>query len=567
MLVKRRKRGRLLLEYGLLALLVFTAVLLRTTRLGDWDFGGDEILHIYAANEVIRGEPPRLPSGQLYDRSLLYTYSVAAVGSVVGLNEVTARLPGVLFGTLTVVAVFFVARAWYSSLAGLISAFLIAFLPAEVDYSREVRMYALFQLLNLLTLFLVFQALEANRGSPARWIRGRNLRSWSEKLRVDPILLVIASALLVTTVSVHRLTMVAMAGPWVYATGMAVAAVWSDRRREIASLKWIAISVLPVLTILLIRLVSPASIQEMLEIARHAPTWAQGNVDNWAYYLRPLRYDYPVLVATSGVAAISALLQNWRASIFLICCFGVPLLLHSFALAWKADRYIHHLLPLFGILWSAGFAKAISAVYQALAAALNAALGPKRAKLAAGFAVGATAAMVLLTTPWFVRSVKAYVLGGKDTPLQASHPGWKKAMAYVANRAQPNDVIIVSRPLQALYYGPDLPIYHLNNNLENLILGKDLRDSSGRQIEYTAGAPVIMDVEALRNVVIQHPSGWYVTETFRFFYDRPTPPAIRQFVLDHFQPQEVGDELEISVWRWEDLGPEVRDRARGRPPG
>jgi len=90
----------------------------------------------------------------------------------------------------------------------------------------------------------------------------------------------------------------------------------------------------------------------------------------------------------------------------------------------------------------------------------------------------------------------------------------------------------------------------LNNNLSDLIYRYDLQDTKGRKIEYTAGAPVIMDVATLRTVVSEHPTGWYVTESFRFLADRPTPPAIRAFVNENFEPQEIASVEDISVWHW-----------------
>ena len=123
-------------------------------------------------------------------------------------------------------------------------------------------------------------------------------------------------------------------------------------------------------------------------------------------------------------------------------------------------------------------------------------------------------------------------------------------MTYVSELATPDEIIITSLPLLAKYYGPERPIYHLNNNLANLILSHDLRDNEGRLLEYTAGAPVVMDVEMLRKLVEEHPSGWFVIERLRFLHDTPIPPEMRVFIKRHFQLQDVPSVNDMMVWRW-----------------
>ena len=73
--------------------------------------GVRQIFHIFAAQEMMKGRPPTMPSGWVYDRALPYTTLVSITGNAIGLDQWTSRLPSVVFGVFTIIVVFVMGRA------------------------------------------------------------------------------------------------------------------------------------------------------------------------------------------------------------------------------------------------------------------------------------------------------------------------------------------------------------------------------------------------------------------------------------------------------------------------
>jgi 4-amino-4-deoxy-L-arabinose transferase-like glycosyltransferase len=124
--------------------------------------GFDETIHVYAAKSILETGKPELPSGEIYDRALFFTKAVALSFKLFGVNELSARLPSIVFGVLSVVLVFFIGRGFGTS-AGLIAALLMAFMPFEVGWSRACRMYSMYQFFFLLTLFSFYKGFEPEK--------------------------------------------------------------------------------------------------------------------------------------------------------------------------------------------------------------------------------------------------------------------------------------------------------------------------------------------------------------------------------------------------------------------
>ena len=129
----------------LLTLLVLTGLSLRLINLGKPGLAYDESFHVVSAKSMLDTGEPNLPSGEPYTRALLFTRLVAFSFSLLGSNEFAARLPSVIFGTLTIILIFFVGKRMFGTTVGLISAIFLALSPFEIAWARECRMYAMFQ--------------------------------------------------------------------------------------------------------------------------------------------------------------------------------------------------------------------------------------------------------------------------------------------------------------------------------------------------------------------------------------------------------------------------------------
>ena len=112
-----------LLWMALCLIVLFMAATLRISHLGDADYGLDEIFHVYVSQELLKGNPPVLPSGYHYERGLPYSWVVATARYVGGFNEVALRMPSVVFGLFVIVLVYWMTSRWFSPLAGIVAAF------------------------------------------------------------------------------------------------------------------------------------------------------------------------------------------------------------------------------------------------------------------------------------------------------------------------------------------------------------------------------------------------------------------------------------------------------------
>ncbi|MFA5367621.1 MAG: glycosyltransferase family 39 protein, partial [Dehalococcoidia bacterium] len=129
---------------------------LRMYDLGSQSLWYDEGYSIQAALAMLDKGAPVLPSGWFYTHGLLSTGFMAASMGMFGETELAARLPSVIFGTLTIPLVFFFARRIGGTRTALIAAFIVTFLAIEIAWSRQARMYQQLQFFYMLSLYLFY---------------------------------------------------------------------------------------------------------------------------------------------------------------------------------------------------------------------------------------------------------------------------------------------------------------------------------------------------------------------------------------------------------------------------
>src|SRR5205823_15057712 len=82
---------------------------------------------------------------------------------ILGSGELAVRLPSIIAGTLTIPAVYGLGRELYDRRTGLVAAILAVPAPFMVWYSQESRMYGLFMLLAVLSVWSQVAALRGGR--------------------------------------------------------------------------------------------------------------------------------------------------------------------------------------------------------------------------------------------------------------------------------------------------------------------------------------------------------------------------------------------------------------------
>jgi len=139
-----------------LAMIVAVGFGLRAYDLAATDRDSDENTSLDAIRGILNTGAPIATSGIWYTRGPLYHYAVALWLKIVGYSSENARFTSVVFGTITLIVVFFLARKFTGKiwLALLVTA-ILAIDPWELAISRNTRFYQFLQM-NVLFTFWFF---------------------------------------------------------------------------------------------------------------------------------------------------------------------------------------------------------------------------------------------------------------------------------------------------------------------------------------------------------------------------------------------------------------------------
>lgn len=129
----------------LAVLLIIAAAVPRLYNLGEQGFYMDEETTAFASRAILNGNEAQMPSGMPYRRALPHSWLNSVSARILGADkELSYRLPGAIFGILTVPLIFFLARPYVGTSVAFLAALLLAFSEWHIITSRQARMYAPF---------------------------------------------------------------------------------------------------------------------------------------------------------------------------------------------------------------------------------------------------------------------------------------------------------------------------------------------------------------------------------------------------------------------------------------
>ncbi len=510
-----------------LAILLLTifGFILRLYDLGSQSFWYDEGYSVNAALSMLEKGAPILPSGQFYSHGLLNTGLIASSIGIFGESEFAARLPSVIFGTLTIPLVFlFARRITGDKKLALITTFLVTFSVLEIAWSRQARMYQQLQFFYILSLycFYIF-AHERSTRYLVPTIVFTILAALSHSFGFSLILIYILYYSLLNSKTIFR-----------YA------------RNPISISKLVIICASCMLAALIVG-------EVFFNV--FSTVW-QERVNYFTEYMNYLKETLPVISYLAAAGVIIALRKDYKSSVLLILATIVPLYLICFHIKLLHFRYLYFVLPFLFILFSYTVIYVFDLFTKVLITKNPTHLS--KPQMSQNRLVNVMTTKQSLNFIFFaiIIGLVVHSSGFNFTPRatyylepNAPQPDFKQVYTFINDNMSDSDIIIDTWPALGTYYLETTPDYWLAFDISGTGNSYCTQDEKARDI-YT-NTPCLEDLSALKNVTTQNQSGWLIVD--RLALTRLSPDItdyIEQNLTYHEAGSSVIRQWFISTYSW-----------------
>jgi 4-amino-4-deoxy-L-arabinose transferase-like glycosyltransferase len=490
----------------------------------------DELNHVMAAHSLLeRGTLELAPGGEPYTRARLFTWLVAALFRVFGESLAVARIPAVLAGAALVTALFVWVRSVAGRGAAWIAAMLFCFEPQSLYLSQLARFYTIQTLCFFVGAVLVFRVVTDRALTRARAAEAS------------------VAALLLFLLALHLqvITIVGIAGVLAWAAADRARATLT--RSQLPS-ALVALIVIAAVTAFAIR---RGTFAHQLALFSYVDLWAAGNRHNVRYYHDIFLDQYATLWTLFPLLAILAINRNGRAALFCLTPFVVALVTHSLA-AWKAERYLFSVMPMFFAVAGIGIAEGASRVRPAIEGALNRlaghALAPRARSAALVLVTAFIAAFAAIgngATSYTIKMLRESDAEWELALLYRGQPDWVAARPVLGPQADSAAVVISSSELKSFYY-----LHRADVLLSVDYLGDPRTPGPEFSIFRKLGRPVVSTVASLEQLRACYPTGLLLAEHGQW----RTPWSIRPGVADYIEATMDSVRLPASTrliaYRW-----------------
>lgn len=489
-------------EYIIIIFLMISGFILRIYDLGIQSFWLDEAISSIAATALLDDGLPILPSGVLYSRGILNTSLIALSFDVFGFTEFAARIPSVLFGTLTISLAYLIGSRWGNARIGVIAAVLVAFSVWEIAWSRQARMYQQLQFFYLLSLYL-FHELTINKS--LKWL----------------VLLVFS---VVGAILSHVFGYVLIL---VFLTYLAISA-FKERKLEDISRGVIAMVVLVCTT--------------LFGLAYHAGVISsvlETDVNYYDIYIYLFKKDLGIFLFMAVPGGTVLANRDWKKGLLLIAALIIPLYFIFYHVHILGTRYLYFLIPILFILIGYFLDFAVDCLSDVFART------GQFHNISVKTVANVIVAFLLISAMYFSPAFTFTPRESYDLGVNAPQPDFKSAYRHVRDNMQPDDAIVSAwTPPAQFYLGKS--DYWLAFNVVGTGMEEFLVNNSSREIYTNAAA--ITDVETFRKVVDKHDSGWVVVDGVAWYKLRP---SIRDFIGSNLTLYvATGKRDVVKVYRW-----------------
>ncbi|MDQ2929248.1 MAG: glycosyltransferase family 39 protein [Gemmatimonadota bacterium] len=492
----------------------------------------DELNHVMAAHSLLeRGTLELTPGGEPYTRARLFTWLVAALFRVFGESLAVARIPAVIAGAALVTALFAFVRSAAGRAAAWTAAMLFCFQPESLYLSELARFYTIQTLCFFGGAVFVYRAVTTPALSLARLAQ----------LAVGALLLFLLA------LHLQVITIVGIAGVLAWAL--------LDRARATLSRSHIpaALAALVIVAAIGLFALHRGLFANQLALFTYVDQWAAQNRHNVRFYHEIFLDQYATLWTLFPLLALLAIKRNARAALFALIPFVVAFVAHSLA-AWKAERYLFSVMPLFFAIAGMGIAEGAARVRPALTSVVDSTLDwlagrattPRARQISLALLATVIAAFALIgngATSYAIKMLRTSDADWQLALLYRGEPDWDAAHATLAPAADSAAVVISSSELKSLYY----------LHRADVLLGVGYLDSP-RKPEYfifrKLARPVVSTVASLEELRACYPTGLVVAEHGQWRTPWSIQPAVADYIAATMDSVPLAPQTRLMAWRW-----------------
>ncbi len=522
----------------LIASVIIMGFFLRIYDLGVQSFWLDEAISSIAAMAFIEKGTPVFQSGLFYGRGILNTFLIASAFQIFGVNEFAARLPSVLFGTLTILLVYIIGSKWGNKYVGLIIAMLVAFSVWEIAWSREARMYQQLQFFYILSLYMFYE-----------FTQNKDLK------HVALLLLSVIGAILS-----HVFGYVLIVVFLIY---FVVSAIKERKSPGKIGKKTVTRTVLVFGTLLAF-----AYYMGIMGVIQSVLRTDINYYDTYSYLLKRDLGLFLFMAVPGGTVLVD---RDWKKGLLLITALIIPLYFIFFHVLMLGTRYLYFVIPILFILvgffldfvadyLGNSFSKIRDFLMQKKVSQMNAEKNVRKntsvniirqfydrfnsknsIKTNANIIVFFLLVMAMYLSPAFTFTPnEEYYLG-----VNAPQSNFKDAYAYVKDNMQQNDVIVSAwTPPSQFYLGKS--DYWLAFNVVGT--GPETFLMKNSTLDIYTNATAIFDVATLKEVVEQNERGWVVVDRTGWY---KLGPSMREFIGKNLTTyKDSGEKSTVNVYGW-----------------
>jgi len=490
----------------------------------------DELNHVMAAHSFLaHGTYELTPGGEPYTRARLFTWLVAGLFRLFGESLVVARMPAVLAGAALVTVLFVWVRSVAGRAAAWIAAMLFCFEPQSIYLSQLARFYTIQTLCFLGGAILVYRVLTDRTPGTARTLR----------LALGAVLLFLLA------LHFQVITLVGIAGVLLWAA--------ADRARTRLGPAQMAFAVVAVAVIGLVALAAIArgAFAHQLALFNYVDQWAAANRHNVRYYHDIFLDQYATIWTIFPLLVILAIYLNGRAASFCLVPFVIAFVVHSLA-AWKAERYLFSVMPMFFALAGMGIAEGARRVRPAFEGAVEwaggNALGPRARALGTAMLFALVALFAAFGNGATSYALKMLLVKDADWQLALLYrgqPDWDAANAVLAPQVDSSAVVVSTSELKSLYY----------LHRADVLLSVDyLGDPRHPGPEFTTfrklARPVVSTTQSLDQLRACYSTGLVLAEHGQW----RTPWSVKSGVADYIEttldPVHLDPSTRLLAYRW-----------------